>query len=189
METHFAVSILNEGPNGSVYTDSAGKNFAFRSYRACIINDTIIPIELAINFAADSVALLPKSDRYLRVFLLPDTMTPDKLYDFEANNGFVSEGLKSFLNTGLTKATILKTTIKPKENYYVNIGTLFYPSGGLTGAGLFINGRGHTIPFVPTQATKTDAKNKTEQGLIFGIGIDPPHNYSLIPCGQIVFKK
>src|ERR1043165_4825536 len=67
------VQINNEMIGGLIYTDPNGKQFAYRSFRPRIINDTTIPIELTINFNNDSISLLPKSNRYLRVFLLPDT--------------------------------------------------------------------------------------------------------------------
>jgi len=172
--THSGVSILTIGPRGGDYTDSTGKKFGFRIFRTHIINDTIIPIELIINFPSDSVALLPtdsiaslgipKSDRYVRVFLFPQSMAPDK--QEEVYNYGVT-GIESFLDTGLSKATMLKTTIQPKQDYTLYIGALIYPALQQARAKLFING----------------------QNLVYRISIDPPLDSALISCGQIVFKK
>jgi len=194
-DQYFGISILNDGPRGSIYTEKdskytdsivLGKNFAFRCFRTRIINDTIIPIELQINFSKDSVSLFPKADRYLRVFLFPDELTPDTIQEIY---NFGIRGLESFLDTGLNKPTTLTTLIKPKGEYILYIGILFYPPDGLTRAGLFINGHNYNIQLVPVKSIKTGTQNENELTLVFGIGIDPPHNYSLISCGRITFIK
>lgn len=153
-----------------------------------MINDTVVPAELTINFLSDSVALLPESENYLRVFLFPDTMTPDTMQEVY---NFGVTGIESFLDNELNKPTILKTTIQPEEEHILYIGVLFNTDGlvGLTRAKLFINGQNINDSFLPVNSRKTSTKNRNELDLIFGIGVDPPHNYSLIPCGHIVYKK
>ena len=157
----------------------------FRIFRARVINDTIVPIELTINFHSDPVALLPKSNSYLRVFLLGDTLTIDKPDDYN----FGVTGVESFLHTGLNKPTMLKITIKPKEEYVLHIGILFDLMPGRALSKLFIDGQDPNVSFLPVNTAKSDTKNRNKLNLVYGIGINPPKNYSLIPCGQIVFKN
>lgn len=184
-DTYCGITILNGGPKGSGYTDATGKKFLFRIFRARVINDTIIPIELTINFPGNPVALLPRSESYLRIFLLGDTTTLDKPDDY--NYGVT--GVKSFLDTDLNKSTLLKITILPNEEYILHIGVLSDPGAGRTLSKLFINGQDLDISFLPVKPVKINTKNRNKLDLVFGIGINPPRNYSLIPCGQIVFKK
>ena len=141
----------------SGYTDSSGKNYRYAIFWTRVINETATPLELTISFPADSFAIPILPDSYLKLFLPPDTMTPDKesLYDFGAT------GLKSFLDTGLNKPTMLQRTINPKEE------CLFY-IGAVPGAGC------------------RAALVLKEQGLFYRINLIPD---LLIPCGQIVFKK
>jgi len=130
--------------------DSTGKNFGYRIFWTRVINETATPLELTINFPADSFAILPSPDSYFKLFLPPDTMT-----------------LKSFLDTGINKPTMLQRTINPKEACLFYIGALFYQGEGVARAGLVLK----------------------EQDLFYSIrGIAPQLDSALIPCGQIVFK-
>ena len=186
--TYTGITILNGGPRGGGYTDPTGKKFEFRIFRIPVINVTVVPAELTINFFSDSIALLPESDKYLRVFLFPDTMTPDTMQEVY---NFGVTGIESFLDNDLDKPTILRTTIQPKQEHVLYIGVLFNSDrlDGLTRAKLFINGQNIKDSFLPVNSIKTNTKNRNKLDLVFGIGIDPPHNYSLIPCGQIVYKN
>lgn len=157
----------------------------FRIFRARITNDTIIPIELTVNFPISPVALQPKSDNAVRVFLLGDTTTVDKPDDYN----FGVTGIESFLDTDLNKPTLLKITIKPKEEYVLHIGALFDLLPGRSLSKLFIKGQDINVSFLPVQPTEPEIKDRNKLELVYGIGINPPHNYSLIPCGHIVFKK
>ena len=163
-DTNSFIKILNSGPRGGGYTDRTGKKFGFRIFQTHITNDTIIPIELNINFSRDSIWFLPKSDKYIKVFLFPRSMTPDKQEEADANFGVTR--VDSFLDTGLTKPTTLKITIKPKEDYVLYIGALLHPPDRRARARLFVNG----------------------QNLFYSISIDPPLDSALIPCGQVVFS-
>jgi hypothetical protein len=161
--TGIVVIIQNSLPKGGSYTDSTGKNFGYRIFWYRVINETSAPLELTINFPADSFAILSSPD-YLKVFLPSDTMTLDKetLYSYGAT------GLISFLDTGLTKPTMLQRTINPKEACLFYIGALFTQGYGAARAGLVLK----------------------EQDLFYRIrGIAPDLDSALIPCGQIVFKN
>ena len=160
--TGIAVIIQNSLPKGGGYTDSTGKNFGYRIFWTRVINETATPLELTINFPADSFAILPSPDSYFKVSLPPDTMTLDK----ETLHAYGATGLKSFLDTGLNKPTMLQRTINPKEACLFYIVVVFYQGGnGVTRAGLILK----------------------EQDLFYRI--TPQLDSSLIPCGNIVFKN
>ena len=146
------------GKNG--YNDPAGKNFAYTIFWTRVINETATPLELTINFPADSFEVPRSPHSYIKLFLPPDTMTLDKesLYDYGLT------GLKSFLDTSFNKPTMLQRTINPKEEclfYIVRLANVGY--NGAVRAGLVLQ----------------------EQDLFYRINMLD----SLIPCGHIVFKK
>lgn len=116
------VIVQNSVRKGGKYTDPAGTDFFSAIYWYRVINETSSPLELTINFPADSFATPPSPDSYLKVFLPLDTMTLDKenLYAYGAT------GLKSFLDSGLTIPTTLQRTINPKEACLFYIGVLDY---------------------------------------------------------------
>lgn len=156
------VVIQNSLPKGGRgFTDSTGNKFGYRVFWTRVINEAATPLELAINFPADSFPV-PSPDAYMKVFLPPDTMTQDKeaLFDYGAT------GLKSFYNTVLHTPTMLQRTINPKEAYVFYIVVLRHKGvGGTPRGGLVLK----------------------EQGLFYKIS--PEFGSALIPCGQIVFKK
>lgn len=160
--TGIVVIIQNSLPKGGRYTDSTGRNFGYRIFWTRVINETATPLELTINLPADSFEIVPRPDSYLKVFLPPDTMTLDKetLYDYGAT------GLKSFLDAGLNKPTMLQRIINPKEACLFYIGVLIDPAGNnFTRAGLVLK----------------------EQDLFYRI--NPQLDSALTPCGQIVRKN
>ena len=92
-------------------------------------------------------------------------MTIDK----ETLYAYGARGLKSFLDTGLNKPTMLQRTINPKEACLFYIGALFHVTD--------------------TRAARAGLVLK-EQDLFYRIrGIAPEFDSALIPCGQIVFKN
>ena len=153
------VTIQNSFPKGAGYTDPTGKNFEGRIFWTRVINETATPLELTINFPADSFAILALPDSYLKVFLPTDSMTIDKeiLYSYGIT------GLRSFLDNGLNKPTMLQRTIAPKEAYLFYTAILL-EGGGVTRAGLVLKG----------------------QVLFYRINL---LGSTLIPCGQIVYKN
>jgi hypothetical protein len=117
------IIIQNSLPRGDGY-----KTFVYGIFWTRVINETTTPFELTINFPADSFAIPNFPDSYLKLFLPPGTMTPDKesLYNFGAT------GLESFLDTGLNKPTMLQRTINPKEECLFYIGAV--PGAGCRAA-------------------------------------------------------
>ena len=133
--TGIVVIIQNSLPKGVGYTDATGKYFGGRIFWTRVINETATPLELTINFPADSFAMVPSSDSYLKIFLPTDTMTIDKetLYSYGVT------GLESLLDTCFNKPTMLQRTINPKEECLFYIGVLFLgESQGAARAGLVL---------------------------------------------------
>ena len=123
------VIIQNSLPEGLGYTDPTGKNFGRRIFWTRVINETSAPLELTINFPADSFAMLPWPDSYLKVFLPPMAT----LYAYDP------AGLESFLDTGMDKPTMFQRTINPKEACLFYVGVLFLGKRqGVTRAGLVL---------------------------------------------------
>ncbi|MEP7322970.1 MAG: hypothetical protein ABI761_13675 [Saprospiraceae bacterium] len=164
IETVEGVIIQNSLPKGGPYTDPTGKRFGYGIFWTRIINETAYPLNLTINFPGDSFAIFPQPESYLKLFLPPDIMTLDKesLYDYGAT------GLKSFLDTGLNRPTMLQKTIHPKEEYLFYIGILFHlPDNGPVRTGLVLK----------------------EQDLFYRISIAGQLDSALIPCGNIIFNE
>lgn len=149
-------------PDGTQYIDSSGKKYGFVVLWTRIINETTTPLELNINFPADSFAIFTPADSYLKLFLPTDTLTYDKLSSF--NYGLT--GLKSYLDANLNKATMLQKTIYPNEEHIFYIAALSYQAGGTVRSALILK----------------------EQELYYRMSI-APHGYGIIPCGKIAFKK
>lgn len=171
------VIIQNSLPKGDRHTDSGGKIFGIAIFWTRVINETETPLELTINFSADSLPILSSPDSYLKLFLPADTMTLDKvsLYNYGVT------GLRSFLDTGLNKPTMVQRTINPKEEFLFYTGVLRYQVynqvPGNRRPGLHQAGGG---------VIRTGLVLK-EQNLFYRVSID--HDSTLIPCGQIVFKN
>lgn len=120
------VIIQNSFPRGGPYTGPTGKNahYSFLIFFTRVINETATPLELTINFPADSFATGEGGDVYLKLFLPPDTMTLDK----EPLYGYGVTSLESFLD--FNKPTMLQRTINPKEECLFYIGAVFYQARG-----------------------------------------------------------
>ena len=157
------VIIQNSLPKGGSYTNPTGNRFGYGIFWTRVINETDAPFELTVNFPADSFTIIPQHDSYLKLFLPPGKMTPDKesLYDYGAT------GLKTFMDTGLNKPTMLQKTINPKEEHIFYTGMLLrVPNNGPVRTGLVLK----------------------EQELFYRISIAQQLDSALIPCGQIIFK-
>jgi hypothetical protein len=171
------VIIQNSFPKGDGYANSRRKIFSIAIFWTRVINVTANPLELTIHFPVDSIAILSSPDSYLKLFLPPDTMTIDKVPLY----GYGLASLRSVLDTGLNKLTMLQRTINPNEEYLFYVGVLRYKVSNQAPA---------TRQAGPHQArgdvTRTGLVLK-EQDLFYKISVDL--DSSLIPCGQIFFKK
>ena len=149
-------------PDGTQYVDPWGKNYAFAVFWTRIINETNTPLELNINFPADSFAIFTPPDSYLKLFLPTDTLTYDKLSSY--NYGLT--GIKSFLDTNLNKPSKLQKTINPNEEHIFYVATLSYQAAGTPRAALILK----------------------EQYLYYKMSISP-NGSGTIPFGKIAFKN
>ena len=163
-----SIIIQNSFPRGGPYTGSTGKNsnYSFLIFFTRIINETATPLELTINFPADSFATGEGGNVYLKLFLPPDTMTLDK----ESLSNYGITGLESFLD--FNKPTMFQRTINPKEECLFYIGSVFYQARGT--------------------AWKDESRGGNRAELVLE-GQDlfyrmPPQINSL-PCGHIISKK
>lgn len=148
----------NTGING--YNNPAGKNFAYVVFWVSFVNKNATPVELTMNFPADSFAITGRPDAYVRFFLPPGNMTPDKESVFDY--GLTS--LKSFLDTHFYKPSQLNSVIKPNEEYRFYIAA--------------VSDQGYN------KAVRAELVLK-EQNLFYKINMVD----SMIRCGSIVFKK
>lgn len=164
-----SIIIQNGFPRGEPYTGSKGKNsnYSFLIFFTRIINETAKPLELTINFPADSFATGQGGNVDMKVFLPPDTMMNEKqiLYNYGGKN------LESFLD--FNKPTMFQRTINPKEDCLFYIGTVFYQARGTT-----------------WKKDESRGGNRAElvlkgQELFYRM---IPQIDSL-PCGHIIFKK
>jgi hypothetical protein len=149
-------------PDGTQYFDSSGKNYAFAVFWTRIINETNTPLELNINFPADSFAIFTPPNSYLKLFLPVDKLTYDKLSSY--NYGLTE--IKSFLDANFNKAAKFQKTINPNEEYIFYVAALSYQASGTPRAALILN----------------------EQDLYYRMSISP-NGSGTIPFGKIALKN
>ncbi len=158
--TSQGVIIQNSFPKGGLrYIDSSGNEFVYVIFWTRVVNETDTPIELTINFPADSFAISTPPHNYLKLFLPPETMTLGKqsLFDYGLD-------LKSFLDISFHKPTSLLKTINPKgESVFYVAAVSYRPYDGSVRAGLVLEGG----------------------KLFYKINMLD----SLVPCGQILNSK
>ena len=162
------IIIQNSFPRGGPHIDSTGKNtgHSFLIFFTSVINETATPLELSINFPADSFATGEDGTVYLKLFLPSDTMTLDK----ELLPGYGLTGLESVLHSN--RPTMMQRTINPKEE------CRFYVVAG------FFQTRGTVRTDKSRGGNRAELVLK-EQDLFYRM---LPQIDSL-PCGHIVFKK
>jgi len=158
------IVIQNSYPKGGPYTGPTKRNFNYTHlvFVSRVVNETVTPFELTINFSADSIPIPHSSDTFVKLFLPPDTMTHDKqsLFDYGVTH------LKS-----LDKPTMFQRTIKPKEECLFYIVAIFYQT-------------------IATPENRDRGGNRAElvmkgQNLFYKMS---PTIDSLI-CGQIISKR
>lgn len=155
------VIIQNSFPKGGGYADSNGRIYGVAIFFTRIINKTHNPLKLKINFPAESIAILSSPKTFLKLFLLPDTMTLDKVSLY----GYGITDLKSFLDTGLNKPTMLERTINAQEECLFYVGVHYLNGDHVTRTGLVLK----------------------EQSLFYRISING--GSTLIPCGHMILNK
>jgi hypothetical protein len=158
------IVIQNSFPKGGPYTGPTKRNFNYSHlvFFTRVINKTAAPLELTINFSADSIAIPSSADTFVKLFLPPDTMTLAKqsLFDYGARD------LASF-----EKPTQFQRTINPGEECLFYVVAIFYQTKA-------------------TAQNQQRGGNRAElvvkgQDLFYRM---PPQIDSL-PCGQIISKR
>jgi hypothetical protein len=112
--------IENSFPKSGInYTDPNGKKYIYAVFWTEIINETVNPLELTIDFPLDSFEIPSSSGNYMKLLLPSDTMTIDKepLYDYGLT-------IKSFLDNNRHKSSSLKRIINPKGSSAFYVVTL-----------------------------------------------------------------
>jgi hypothetical protein len=154
------IIIQNSFPKGRDYYDSTGRYEGCRLFWTRIINETTSPIDLSIDFPAESFLIYNVPDAYFKLFLPPDTVSIDELSTYSWG---ISD-LNSFLDTDIDKSILLDRTINPNEEYIFFTG-LLVPNGTVRAG-------------IVTQ----------QQDLFYRVSIDP-FGSTKIPCGQIIVKN
>ncbi len=131
-------------------------------YFTRVINETEKPLELTVNFYADSIAIPNSPNTYVKLFLPPDTMTLDKQNSFS----YGVADLESF-----DQSTRFQRTINPNEDCLFNVVAIFYQ----TKAGVWNPERGGNRAELILKG----------QDLYYRM---PPQIDSLL-CGHIVLKN
>jgi hypothetical protein len=113
------VIIQNSFPKGGPYTGPTKKNFnySYLVFFTRVVNETPTPLELTINFSADSIEIPSSPDTFVKLFLPSDTMTLDKQYVF-------SYGVTEL--ESLDKSTSFQRTINPSEECLFYVVAIFY---------------------------------------------------------------
>ena len=147
--------------DGTQYYDSTGKRYAFSVFWTRIINESDTPLDVNINFPADSFTIFTPPDSYLKLLLPSDTITMAKL---PMHNYGLTE-MEAFLNSNFHKATKLQKTIAPNEEHIFYVVALSYIAVGTPRAALILK----------------------DQDLYYNMSIAPKGS-GTIPCGKISFK-
>ena len=158
------IIIQNSLPKGGRYTGPTQKNFNYSQlvFYTRVFNGTRKPLELTINFSADSIPIPNSPDTFVKIFLPSDTMTHDKRFLYNYGVGT----LASF-----DKPTRFQKTLLPNEE------CLFYV------VGIFYQTR-------PTEQYLQRGGNRGElvlkgQDLFYRM----PPQIDSVPCGRIIIKK
>lgn len=158
------IVIQNSFPKGGPYNGPTKKNFNYSHlvFFTRVVNETETPLELTINFSADSIPIPHSPDTFVKLFLPSDTMTHDKQSLFFYG---VTE-LESF-----DKPTRFQKTINPNEECLFYVVAIFYQTKA-------------------TEQNHQRGGNRAElvlkgQDLFYRM---PPQIDSL-PCGQIISKR
>lgn len=158
------VIIQNSFNKGGPYTRPVRKYFNVSNliFFTRVINETGNPLELTINFSADSIAIPNSPDTFVKLFLPPDTMTLDKRNLFS----YGVTALESF-----DQSTRFQRKLNPNEDCLFNVVAIFYQ----TKAGAWNQERGGNRGELVLRG----------QDLFYRM----PPQIDFLHCGQIIFNK
>ena len=163
------LTIQNGFPRGGIidregtigYTDYSGKKYAFGLFWTRIVNENNSPLKFKIEFHDEPTSLIFPFDAHIRLYVLPDTMTIEKLAQF--NYGV--DGIKSFLDTHFNQITNLDRVLASNEASFFNIILLFdTPNNDAVRSEMIIK----------------------EHDLYYKVRVSP-YGEIMIPCGKVEF--
>jgi len=157
------VIIQNSFPKGGPYTGPVEKYFNVSNliFFTRVVNETEHPLELTVNFSADSIAIPNSPDTFVKLFLSPDTMTLDK----RNVSSYGVTALESF-----DQSTKFQRKLNPNEDCLFNVVAIFYQ----TKTGEWNDRGGNRAELI-----------LKGQDLFYSM---PPQIDSLL-CGHIIFNK
>lgn len=153
------ITIQNSLPKGGPYYNLSGALVGCAVFWSRFINESAKPVELTIDFPADSFMVFKSTDAYLKLLLPSDTMSLEKvgLYNYGAT------GLQTFLESNFHKATGLQQIIQPGDDFIFYTTALSYKEGGVVRSGFEI----------------------INNDVIYSISISPHFENFKVTCGKI----
>lgn len=115
------LSIENSLPRGGLtYIAPNGQEFRYAVFWTRITNGTNKPFNLSIEFLEDSFNLTTSPNRYFKLYLPSDSMTPnqEKLFNYGLD-------LEQYLNANYFLKAPLNKVIPSKSNYTFHVISLF----------------------------------------------------------------
>ena len=167
-------SIENSGRRGLGYVDSTGTEYVYYSITTTIMNDSIIPMHLVVDFA--KATDLTNDSLGPRVFLQPRialTQEIPQTFNKSAISLSISNDIKHVLAMVAKTGTRLDTTLSSKGKCVLTFGLL--------------NNTKHAEPYAIGLQVLSNGTSATELGLRFD-NVTPEKHY-LVPCGQINFEN
>ena len=159
-----AIRITNSLPKGGGrYTGAPGKTYSYVIFWTRIINESTNPAEIAINLPPVEWPIFPSPESHIRVFLPTETMTIEKIPQFD----YGLTNLTSLLDSGFNRPSTLQRTINPKEDFLFYTAVLFHEARGSARAAFELKGK----------------------ELLFRISVAPDVNSAKIYCGRLVFRN
>ncbi len=155
---HSGFYIENGPRQGYQYADSTGPAYHYRCITTTIINDSVAPMHLKINFQKEGNV---KDSLNSRVFLLPLNLPPEKKQVYPG----MSTGLRKFLSQVNETSVDLDTILASKEKCVVTFGILT------------------EARFEQPNGIGLVASAKTSSIIPLGLRFDN----NLVPCGHISF--
>ncbi len=130
-----------------------------------VVNNTETPVQITVNFPADSIVIFPSSGVHFKLFVPQDTMTLDKVSKF----GYGLENIRTIVESNFHQGTKIERTIQPNEDcifYVILLSHLSTSDTGVSRTGLFLKG----------------------QDLFYRLTVDASTS-KLVPCGRIAFEN
>lgn len=187
---YFGSYITNGTRRGRQYEDPKGNEYAFRYFQATITNDSLIPMHLDFTLEEKDYQLDTAKEEQFRVFVLPETMPPEKQF----SAAFYDEAIKPFLDREPKRPVVLNKTLGPKEKYVITIGYLADTTLHLEPLRMvvFSKGHPHNTSAIPGSVVQQYRPVKNKLPLLLGLDFSlgggiHSKGYAVIPCGQISY--